>query len=70
MKDLATILVIFLLVIISTGSPILAINLVTSDFMIVLETRLSLTLNHLILVVTQDFKNISFLEIVNLNFVF
>ena len=56
MKTLAKSLAIFLLVTFSTDSPILAINLVTSDFTVNLELKLLLIINRIFSLVNQEAK--------------
>lgn len=57
MKTLAKSLAIFLLVIFSTGSPILAINLVTSEFTVNLELKLLFLIDWVFSLVKKEAKN-------------
>ena len=60
MKALAINLAIFLLIVISTNSPIFAINLVTSNSMINLEAKLLFLINHILFVLNREYKDYKF----------
>ena len=62
MKALAINLAIFLFVVISTNSPIFAINLVTSNSMINLEAKLLFLINHILVILNREYKDYKFLK--------
>ncbi len=68
MKTLAKSLAIFLLVTFSTDSPILAINLVTSEFTVNLEFKLLLIIDRVFSIVKKEAKNNTTIQLINIYF--
>ena len=68
MKTLAKSLAIFLLVTFSTNSPILAMNLVTSELTVNLEFKLLLIINGVFSMVKEKAKNNKIIKLLDIYF--